>query len=256
MTCEPSWILRSHGFLAWCARPALCGIALWGPLSRDVIDALQELFDRSEDAGVTPPCDFVLDARRLTDCAYDVLAVAVASRTEAIQRRVRRQALVHGPGLLGAAVVGFYASIDVEMNARAFDELIEAVHWLAPDDARFAARIDTIIAEAASGSLVVDRLRAWLAVNSDRRSSIAEPARTLGLSPRSLQRELGRVATSFRAVVERARVELAKQLLRDTDLKIAAVASRVGMSSEANFITFFRRVARLSPAAWRARHAR
>ena len=245
------------GFIAWCAMPALCGLVLWGPLTRGGVDALIRTFDRGEAGGVPAPCDFVLDARRLTGCepaAYDELAAAIKSRASELRHRVKRQAIVRGCGLLGAAVSGFYAAIDVELAARSFGELALALAWLDRGCDGLATRIEALTVEIVSGSIVVEQLRGWLQTHGDRRATIDEPARALGLSTRSLQRELNRSATSFRVEVERARLATAQQLLQHTDLKIAAIATRIGMSNEASFSTFFRRVMQLSPAEWRVRH--
>ncbi len=49
----------------------------------------------------------------------------------------------------------------------------------------------------------------------------------------------------------RARVERARQLLRDTDLRLADIAVEVGFSDQAHFTRSFGRVAGVSPGAWR-----
>jgi len=49
----------------------------------------------------------------------------------------------------------------------------------------------------------------------------------------------------------RARVERAKQLLRDTDLPLADIAVDVGFSDQAHFTRCFGSVAGVSPGAWR-----
>lgn len=242
------------GFLAWCATPALCGLVLWGPLTRGAVAALVPTFDRAGANKITMPCDFVLDARRLTGCepgAYDELAAAIVSRAPELRRRIRRQAFVRGHGLLGAAVSGFYAAIDVELATRSFGELAAALGWLDRGGDGLAARIEALAVEASSGSIVVEQLRGWLGARGNRRIAIDEAARDLGMSMRSLQRELHRSATSFRVEVERARLATAQHLLQHTELKIAAIATHIGMSNEGNFSTFFRRVMGTSPAEWR-----
>lgn len=55
---------------------------------------------------------------------------------------------------------------------------------------------------------------------------------TLGLTPRTLQRRLQSEQISFRRVLLEVRAELAKELLRTTELSIAAVAKRLGYSDD------------------------
>jgi AraC-like DNA-binding protein len=54
----------------------------------------------------------------------------------------------------------------------------------------------------------------------------------------------------------RWRIQLAARRLSDGDAKVAAVAREVGYDSEAAFSRAFKRLAGVSPAAWRARAAR
>ena len=85
---------------------------------------------------------------------------------------------------------------------------------------------------------------------------LSRGARRLGRSERSLQRDLQQAGTTFRGELEAARVELARALLVDTDLKIDSVARKVGCASAAHFATLFRRVAGETPSAYRERHRR
>ena len=50
------------------------------------------------------------------------------------------------------------------------------------------------------------------------------------------------------------RLHHARRLLRDERLTVAAVAARVGYTSDVAFATTFRRVVGLPPAEWRRRH--
>ena len=80
---------------------------------------------------------------------------------------------------------------------------------------------------------------------------LARIARRLGLAPRSLQRALARVGTSFRAEVEDARFALACRLLLETDAKLEVIARRIGLGP-AQLTTLFRRRLGTTPSAWRA----
>jgi AraC-like DNA-binding protein len=76
----------------------------------------------------------------------------------------------------------------------------------------------------------------------------------LGRSERSLQRDLATAGTSFRDDVRRARAHAATILLVDTDLKLEAVARKVGYTSMSHFASAFRDVIGELPLAYR--HAR
>jgi AraC-like DNA-binding protein len=244
--------------LMWCARRDLCGLALWGRLSFAQLRVLERGFDRGVRSGAATQCDFVLDARHVEGIdseLYEGLTQAATRRLSDIQRRVRRQALLRSSGLIGGAVSGFYASLGVELEWRVFTELAPALAWLdEPEPDALAARLDRLVAEAVSGSTLLHRLREALATSPGRSILLDDASRSLGVSGRSLQRALRELGTSFRAELYRARIDLGKKLLLETDHKIAVIGDRVGFSSESNFITFFRRATGESPAAWRRAH--
>lgn len=81
--------------------------------------------------------------------------------------------------------------------------------------------------------------------------SLETAARQLGTSPRTLQRKLTQSGISFWALVEQSRFEIAGALLRDTDLKLQEIATRLGYSSPGGFSRAFARWAGRSPSAFR-----
>lgn len=83
--------------------------------------------------------------------------------------------------------------------------------------------------------------------------SAAEVARALHVSVRTLQRKLGEAGTSFRAVSESVRSQLALSYLADPRVSIAEVAFLLGFSDPSSFNRAFRRWAGESPGAWRRR---
>jgi len=82
---------------------------------------------------------------------------------------------------------------------------------------------------------------------------IAELARRAGMSERVFQLEFKRrVGHSAREELRRARVTRAMQLLRDSDLKLEAIAIESGMISAARLCRLFTETHGVSPNAWRA----
>ena len=65
--------------------------------------------------------------------------------------------------------------------------------------------------------------------------------RTLGVSPRSLQRRLAAAGTGFRELLEQVRADLAWRQVARTDLSFARVAELLGYDSQASFTRAFRR---------------
>lgn len=68
---------------------------------------------------------------------------------------------------------------------------------------------------------------------------------------RTLNRRLRVQGTSFKALIDETRYDIARQLLRDTHLPVAQVAAALDYSETASFDHAFRRWSGISPAAWR-----
>lgn len=81
--------------------------------------------------------------------------------------------------------------------------------------------------------------------------SLADAARTLGFSPRSLQRRLARLGLTFEVMVDDWRRETAQGHLRENGLSVAEIAVLLGYSHPAHFIRAFRRWQRSTPLAYR-----
>lgn len=83
------------------------------------------------------------------------------------------------------------------------------------------------------------------------RCTLDELAMQFGLQPRTLNRRLRDAGTSFRALQNQARHDLARELLRDTTSDIAAIASLLGYTSVSAFVRAFARWEGRPPATWR-----
>lgn len=81
--------------------------------------------------------------------------------------------------------------------------------------------------------------------------SISDVATRLGMSARTLQRRLSVQGQSFQSLVDLARQELAKQLLRDTNYSLAEVAFLTGYSEQSAFTRAFKRWAGKTPRSYR-----
>jgi AraC-like DNA-binding protein len=78
----------------------------------------------------------------------------------------------------------------------------------------------------------------------------------LAVHPRTLNRRLSADGTTFNALLTEVRYEVARQLLRDTQMPIADIAFALGYAESAPFNRAFRRWAGTTATAWRSEHRR
>lgn len=84
-----------------------------------------------------------------------------------------------------------------------------------------------------------------------RRCSIANVARTLGLHERTLDRRLRDQGTTYRLELEKIRYNMARQYLADTGLPLAEIAATLDYSDTTSFARAFKRWSGIAPSAWR-----
>ena len=100
---------------------------------------------------------------------------------------------------------------------------------------------------------LIERALALMADGWDRNLALADVARTLGVSAEHFSRVFrSAVGETPSAWYRRLRLEHARDLLRQSDLPIAAIAARCGFVSAAYFIASFRAAVGITPARWRA----
>lgn len=101
-----------------------------------------------------------------------------------------------------------------------------------------------------------DRLRSRLrAVLLREKCSIEEVAHHLDLHPRTLRRRLLEESTTYSALVDEVRFEIARQLLSVTSLTAGEIASALDYGDSAAFTRAFKRWSGLAPSAWRMAEA-
>lgn len=98
---------------------------------------------------------------------------------------------------------------------------------------------------------LADRVLRVLGSFNGHAPSADDVARALGLSERSLRRQLSEDGSSFRDLLAQARYDQARQLLKTTQLPVEEVAARLGYAESAAFIHAFRRWSGQSPRAYR-----
>jgi len=116
----------------------------------------------------------------------------------------------------------------------------------------FDRHLDKELAQVADHSDLEQRVRMAVADKlSEGVPSISEIAANLGMSARTLQRRLSAEGQSFQGLVDLARQNLAKQLLRDTHYSLVEVAFLTGYSEQSAFTRAFRRWAGQTPRSYR-----
>jgi AraC-like DNA-binding protein len=248
--------VSGRGWVLWCVDPSLCGSIVWGRLDDADIGHVLRPFESLFSPQMAPRCCVLTEASRL--CGLDPAAFArfaafLERRRPELAGRMARHAIVRPDGPIGALVAGFYEVLgQPSYPVRVFTTAADALRWLGRADA--AALADELAALVETGRTVPDAvrtLRDLLGSNLDMR--IGAAARAVGLSQRSLQRQLRQAGTSFRVELDAARIRAAQALLADSDQKITAIALEVGCASLQHFSTLFRRTTGETPSAWRAR---
>jgi AraC-like DNA-binding protein len=137
-------------------------------------------------------------------------------------------------------------------------ELVFNKHWLdqppmGADPERHRELLQDILAEEQTApEALLSQVRAALRRKvTHGRATEGLLANLLSMPERSLRRLLVEHGTSFRELVEDARYEVARQLLLDTDLSTADIASSLDYADPSAFTRAFRRWTGSPPAAWR-----
>jgi AraC-like DNA-binding protein len=98
---------------------------------------------------------------------------------------------------------------------------------------------------------VIGQVRQQILGNLGLTASLEEVANGLGMSPRSLRRKLESEDTSFKLLLDQERQQLAKNLLRDSQMKLDEIAFHLGYTDTASFSRAFRRWEKCSPGEYR-----
>ena len=90
---------------------------------------------------------------------------------------------------------------------------------------------------------------------SSGRCTLENVADSLMMSPRTLQYQLEQAGTSFRALLDATRTELARHYLLDPDMSLVDVAFLLGFSEQSPFTKAFKRWTGEPPGEYRKRNS-
>ncbi len=110
---------------------------------------------------------------------------------------------------------------------------------------------DQLMEEFQQRAGVVGEVREALLVNLARPTSFDAVAKHMRMSTRTLRRRLAAEETSFRALLDELRTQVAIKYLRDTDLNVEEIACALGFSEAANFRQAFHRWTKRAPNEFR-----
>lgn len=121
-------------------------------------------------------------------------------------------------------------------------------------DASFAAHAATLLRMLpATRERTIDHVKhALLLLLPNGRSELEAVARTLGIRPRTLQRELANEGHSFAALLGETRRELATMYLKSGRHRVSDIGALIGYSSPSTFSRWFAGEFGVPPAEWRA----
>lgn len=118
--------------------------------------------------------------------------------------------------------------------------------------ATLEAHANELLREASQAQGFGSRVRAVIAqILRDGEPRISDVARQLGMTARTLQRRLQDEALGFTALVDEARLQLARRYLADESLSISEVSFALGYSEPSAFTRAFKRWSGLAPVEYR-----
>jgi AraC-like DNA-binding protein len=239
-------------FVYYCARPSLCGFALFGRPSGDDLRGLERLLRIELDPAI-PPHASLVDASRhdaVDPTAFAVLHAYVARHREALAVKVERLAIVRPTGFAGATVAGFFSVTEPPYPSTVVADVSAALAWLGEPDDGFGEALSAAVADASGAPPLLVALRAQLDARPGQ-MSLDDASRALGLSARSLQRKLRELDTTFQTELSTSQVRVAQLLLRESAASLTAIALEVGCATPQHFSALFRRITGQSPSEWR-----
>jgi AraC-like DNA-binding protein len=242
--------------LVWCHSPTLTGTSHWGQPTESDAHELVKRLDVSIHPRLSGGFDVIMDARGMEAFAwpsFSIVASYVKQRLGRWGTSIRKHAVVVPGGPVGVLVAGLMPLIGTSHAVRFFTSLAEAMDWLdRPELSAILEEVSRIVESVRGVPPVIRALREHLD-HSLHHPSVQQAAQSLGLSPRSLQRELLQHGTRFSHELTQARLRAACTMLEHSDDKIESIARRVGCASSSQLSAIFRQQLGETPARYRTR---
>ncbi|CAN5658038.1 hypothetical protein BH09MYX1_BH09MYX1_03390 [soil metagenome] len=235
--------------IVWCASRKLSGASLWGRPDADQTRVIMRLFDEYPRV-MDPKFDMILDTRDVEAIDGEALEVLTGWMWD------HRDVFDHGritsvvrEGPTGFLLAGLLPTIGNASRFRVTTDAPSAFHTILGESGiELSDEVELIVARLRGLPRELQLVRALLVRRLD--ATVDDAAKELGMSARSLQRSLANAGTSFHDEVVKARITLACELLLTTDLKVGAIATRLGISERAVTLLFRTKTGK-SPIEWR-----
>ncbi|MBK7859878.1 MAG: helix-turn-helix transcriptional regulator [Archangiaceae bacterium] len=237
-------------FCVWRLPSGVHGSIAWGKATDEDVIEMCEVFDAVMHSPIAhqPSIMDIRAVESVSVVAFDRLMETLTERRPAWRPRAGRQAILHGATFPAALVLGALQIAAADYPLEVFEHEREAFAWAgAPAAQREVAALRASLLEPPD---IVRRVRVALAEH-DAPLSLRGLSRSLGVSPRSLQRHLATAGSSVRAERTAHVVARAERLLAGTDLDLAAIAAMLGLSSAGHLVSLFRAERQTTPDAWR-----
>lgn len=138
-----------------------------------------------------------------------------------------------------------------EIRLRA-DDLAQPLSFADEETAAVCERrVRELLERLGSEGGLVERLRRVLVESPGRFPSLAQAARTLGMSDRTLRRRLQEADASYQGVLEDVRKGLALDYLQRSNLTVDEIAELLGYAETSNFYRAFKKWTGEPPGAYR-----
>jgi AraC-like DNA-binding protein len=243
-------------YLIWCPTPDFQGCLLWGSFDASTMRDILQIDHFDGHPAIAPQRTSLIDAHRVTHVDADAMLDYAKHATALVPlwaKTVRRQAVVVPTGLPGILIGGTLPSVGAKHDLKFVPDVEAAMRYLDHPIARSSYQVATQIADAARERSVLLARLASVLVRDLTAPTVEGAASALGMSTRTLQRELARLDTSFSEELRRVRMETAESLLLHTDLKIEAIAQTVGLGSASRMSSMLRAERGLTAMELRAR---
>ena len=115
--------------------------------------------------------------------------------------------------------------------------------------------LEAALSESMTSRSLADDVRTALRRTFGERPSVEKIAREVRMSPRTLQRRLEELGTSYQRLLDDVRRDTARRLLVDTDLDAGEVAFFLGFEELNSFTRAFHAWEGVTPSRWRERRS-
>ncbi len=203
----------------------------------------------------------IVDLRQATECLFATIMVRARRLTGSPELAASGLRLRHSRPSAGAVLEELFrcdVEFDAPENELSFSHATLATPLVTAEPALHDVLVrhaEALVAGLAprQGPTFVSRVRAAASdALADGPASLANVARRLGASPRTVQRRLQQACITFEEILEPLRRDLALHHVARDEKSISQIASLVGFSEPSAFYRAFRRWTGTTPRSYRA----